>query len=62
MYDEIQHLEKHPDDKLVIDNANNWFSMFTIKRQNFENVRKKCEIDKHLREEEEAMEQLEESD
>lgn len=51
----------NPNDKLVMDNSINWFSKFTMKRQIFEQVRKKCDVDSALREEEEAME-LEDSD
>ena len=60
IYDEYQRI-LHPHDKLVMDNSVNWFSKFTLKRQLFEQVRKKCDIDEALREEEEAME-LDESD
>ena len=35
IYDEYQRI-MNPHDKLVMDNANNWFSKFTIKRQIFE--------------------------
>ena len=51
----------NPHDKLVMDNSINWFSKFTMKRAIFEKIRKKCDIDEALREEEEAME-LEDSD
>jgi len=51
----------NPNDKLVMGNSVNWFSKFTAKRQIFDKIRKKCDIDEALREEEEAME-LEDSD
>ena len=51
----------NPNDKLIQDNSVNWFSKFMHKRAIFEKVRKKCDIDEALREEEEAME-LEDSD
>ena len=60
IYDEYQRI-MNPNDKLVMDNSINWFSKFTMKRQIFEQVRKKCDVDSALREEEEAME-LEDSD
>ena len=60
IYDEYQRI-MNPNDKLVMDNSVNWFSKFTMKRGIFEHVRKKCDIDEALREEEEAME-LEDSD
>ena len=60
IYDEYQRI-MNPNDKLVSDNSINWFSKFTLKRQIFEAVRKKCDVDSALREEEEAME-LEDSD
>ena len=60
LYDMYQRI-MNPNDTLVMDNSVNWFSKFMMKRQVFENYRKKCDIDEALREEEEAME-LEDSD
>jgi len=60
IYDQYQKI-KNPTANLVMDNSVNWFSKYTHKRAIFDQYRKNCDIDTHLREEEEAM-QLDDSD
>ena len=60
IYDQYQRI-KNPHANLVMDNSVNWFSKYTHKRAIFDQYRKNCDIDTHLRGEEEAM-QLEDSD
>lgn len=60
IYDEYQRM-MNPHANLVMDNSVNWFNKYQHKRAIFDQYRKNCDIDTHLREEEEAL-QLEDSD